>query len=240
MEEKTLILGLVMSFAAFAVKAGGGLAYLFLQQRRMPVRAVAALGFALVYAVVFSAVWLVLINVDLMAHLALLQTFFASGMALHVLLALFLTVWGAILLTGNRRQSGISRGWLALVIPCPVCFSVMVLSCAFVHALYPGDSLVFTGLFLGFILISLGFAAAFAALAGQRRHPDTFLGILMLYIAMYFMLSVMILPHVEDLERIYRISLFTEPHRLSAQEGVVLGICLAALAAGLIKPLKRE
>ena len=246
MELKTLILGLVLSTAAFSLKAGGGLGYLFLQTPGMLRKALVFLAFMAVYAMVFLASAAVLTITDLTHHIDLLQAFFKSGMVLHFILALLLVIWGVKLLLEPPHALQASRGWIPLVAPCPICFSVVLLSCSFVSALYPGSSLVFVSLYAGFILISLCVALVFALVIRHRENAGVFLGSLMLYIAGYFLLSVIIIPQFADLERIYRISISlaeTVPG-LTREKTIVVIICLAALgsgvAAGPAKPFKRE
>ena len=240
MELKTLILGLVLSTAAFSVKAGGGLGYLFLQTPGMLRKALVFLAFMAVYALVFLASVVVLNVTDLTRHIDLLQTLFKSGMMLHFLLALLLMIWGIGLLLEKHRAHRTTRAWMPLMIPCPVCFSVILLSCSFVGVLYPGSLLVYVCLYAGFILISLAAAAGFALGIRNREAAGPFLGTLMLYIAGYFILTVIVVPQFADLERIYRIS-FSEPGPGPGKpEWIVITLSLAALAAGLFKPLKSE
>lgn len=242
MELKTLILGLFMSTAAFAVKSGGGLAYVFLQTPGRMGRIGAASLFLLCYALVYGASALLLAHVDLTAHLDTLQDFFKSGMTLHFLLASLLAVWGTILLKQAPGESRPTRTWLALVVPCPVCFSVVLLSSSFAAALYPGKPLVFVALYAGFALVSLGVAAAGSGLLKDRGSPEHFLGVLMLGIAVYFLLSVVIVPQFADLDKIYRISLAHPAGEGNAgrqMAGYGL-LALAALGIGFYNPFRRD
>ncbi|MCG8616775.1 MAG: DUF2162 domain-containing protein [Desulfobacterales bacterium] len=240
MELKTLVLGIFMSTAAFALKSGGGLAYLFIKSPGGLKRLKLSLLFALGYGLVFGGAALLIHHIDLTAHLDLLQAFFKSGMTIHFVLAGLLLVWGIGLLrkdhgTGEKR----SRTWMALVIPCPVCFSVILLSMGFVTALYPDAPLVGLTLYLGFISVSLIAAFGGAWLArgnGAEGFAEQSLGALMLYLAVYFLLSVIVVPQFSDLDRIYRISLSDVPVSLTADKAWVTGIALTALAIGFFKP----
>ncbi len=235
MEFKTLIIGLFLSTAAFAVKAGGGLAYLFLQTPDKRQKAVASFGFMVVYGLVFLLAALILAKINLTRHLDLLQGFFKSGMTLHFLLALLLAVWGIRLLLKNRQDKQATQAWIPLLIPCPVCFSVILLSCSFVSALYPGSFLVFVYLYAGFILISLTVAAFFTFMIRKQKKALAFLGTLMLYIAGYFMLSVILIPQFADLERIYRISLIEKG--IAMQIFALLKTFIYLIASSLFAPV---
>jgi predicted transporter len=135
MELKTLILGLILSTAAFAIKAGGGLAYLFIKIPGKRRKIVSSFGFMLMYGLVFLLVALILTQINLTCHIDLMQGFFKSGMTLHFILAFLLILWGIKLLLKNEDPSTATRGWIPLVVPCPVCFSVILLSSSFVNIL---------------------------------------------------------------------------------------------------------
>ncbi|MDD9304360.1 MAG: hypothetical protein HUK40_19240 [Desulfobacter sp.] len=205
MELKSLILGLVFSFGAFAIKSGGGLAVLLIAAPTRSGKIFTCLGFSLGYAIVFAGAGFILTQENLAAHLDLFQNMFASGMSLHFLLAFLLLIWGVSLQKSKPKQT--SRAWIPLVVPCPVCFMVILLSCSFVNAVYPDQAFVFLALYSGFILTSLTVAILFAAQIKDQARAHGFLGRLMLYIALYFMLSVIVIPQFADLDKIYRISI---------------------------------
>lgn len=227
-----------MSLAVFAVKNGGGLAYLSQKMPDTRKKTGVALAFIGGYGFVFLSAAFLLANVNLAVHLDSLQTFFKSGMTLHFLLALLMGLWGVKLLTIESAQT--SRGWIPLVMPCPVCFTAILLSCSFVKTLYPDNNGLLFGLYLGFILVSLVSFGSMARLIKTSQSADRFLGTLLLYIAGYFMLSVIVIPQFADMERIFRISRPEPISKIEPAQWLVMGISLAALVAGLIKPLRKE
>ena len=185
MELKTLIFGLFISTAAFALKSGGGLAYLFLRSSGGGRKAMISATFAAGYGAVFAIAALMLMHVDFAAHLERLQTLFKSGMTLHVILAFFLIIWGTILLKQDanveeakdaketQNASRPTKTWMALVIPCPVCFSVILLSCSFVHALYPDEPMVFFALYAAFVLMTLMVAVVMEGVIRKTTTTET-------------------------------------------------------------------
>ena len=225
-----------MSVAVFALKAGGGLSYLLTQKPGLPRKAALSIGFMIMYGLIFLVSGWILSSVDLTRHVDTLQAFFKSGMTLHFILAFLMAAWGLHLLMKSHDNKKASRAWILLVVPCPVCFSVILLSCAFTCALYPGNCLVFWGLYGGFILVSLSVALLFSVfLKKSTSNPaGNFLGTLMLYIAGYFMLSVIIIPQFGDLEQIYRLSMDPDPLTFSQRQLTVFIICLAALVSGFL------
>ncbi len=114
-----------------------------------------------------------------------------------------------------------TSGWIPLVVPCPVCFSVILLSGSFVSALYPDSSLVFYGFYAGFLLISLVVASLFTLVIRDKGSAGAFLGALMLYIAGYFVLSVIVIPQFADLQKIYRIFFSENAFSLSKETLIV-------------------
>lgn len=161
-----------------------------------------------------------------------------SGMTLHFLLALLLAGWGIHLLKSSGDKKQTTRGWIPLVVPCPVCFSVILLSCSFVGALYQDTPFIFLALYAGFILISLGVALCVAGLVRDPAAVRPFLGTLMLFLACYFGLSVILIPQFADLDKIYRIS--QNDVTLSRQIVLLIILCIGAVTFGFINPFKRE
>ncbi|MBU2631551.1 MAG: DUF2162 domain-containing protein [Proteobacteria bacterium] len=206
MELKSLITGLFLSIGVFAVKSGGGLGYVFVQAPGRARQAMAFLAFMTVYAMVFGAAAVLLLNVNLTAHIGLMQDFFKSGMTLHFLVAVLLLIWGVFLMKRPRGQTQSSRGWILLVLPCPVCFTVILLSCSFLNAIYPGRIMVFFALYAGFIIVSLAVAFAITRFVKTLAAAHRFTGMLMVYIAVYFMLSIIVIPQFADLDKIYTIA----------------------------------
>jgi len=240
MEFKSLILGLVFSIGAFAIKSGGGLAYIFLQEPGRLKRILATLLFMAGYGMVFCAAGILLLKVHLIAHIDLLQDFFKSGMSLHFLLAALLMVWGINLLKNSHENQGATRGWIPLVVPCPVCFTVILISSSFLNAVYPGSPLVFLALYTGFITISLTVAVIAARLVRNPDSAERFLGTLMVYIAVYFILSIIVIPQFSDLDKIYRVSVSEAIFNLSREKIFLFTFAIAALITGFFNPLKKE
>ncbi len=240
MELKSLILGVFLSIGVFALKSGGGLAYVFLQMPGRTKRILTSLLFMTGYGIVFGMVALILLNVDLMTHSDKLQAFFKSGMTLHFFLAILLLLWGSILLKKSHGQQQTTRGWILLVIPCPVCFTVILLSCSFIYAVYPGNPLVFFSLYAGYILISLIVATVAARLIQNQEAAEHLLGMLMIYIAVYFIISVIAVPQFADLDKIYRISTSESFFEISQGNIILFILIITAFTAGYFNPFKKE
>ena len=264
MELKSLILGLALSLGAFALKSGAGLGYAMSGYRGRISTGMVLAAFTAGYGALFYLAARILDLADLTALYPKMETIFKSGMAIHMILAGLLALWGIRLLIRRpnkdnlcqdnlyREQPGRpSRAWLALALPCPVCFLVILLNTGLVSALYPDRPHLVWWLFSGFITASLAAALVFYLLGRGRQGINSLLGGVMLYMAAYFVLCITIIPQFGDLETVYRLSrplfcLATEQGAGSSFPGgpstaalPVAGAVLA-LAAGFFNPFKKR
>ena len=239
MELKTLWLGLLVSAGAFAVKTGLGWGHA-LAAGRPGRRLTLSLAVIFSYAALFTLVFLVVSRINLLAHYETLLPLWRQGFLLHWLTAVMLFAWGIFLL--RRPAEGCaaasSRGWLALVIPCPVCLSVILMSAATLNLYFPEEAPAATAaLFLAFM--ALAGLAAFSARAGARdlAGATASLGLAMILVALYFMLSALILPQFTEVGRVYRLSAYAAQGAAVSRplQALTLGITLALLALGFFR-----
>ncbi|GBC62546.1 hypothetical protein DENIS_3518 [Desulfonema ishimotonii] len=226
---KSLILGIIFSIGIFAVKSGVGLQYFLSRTPSARAKTGAWLIFALTYLSVFGASGLILAKLDLMNHLTAIQAWIQSGMTIHLIMAGMLLLWGIRLLRQRDDVQTKSHGWLLLAIPCPVCATAIFLSLGFLTACYPDRPVMTAGLlFLVFLTINL--ATVWVMSAGTRTQdtpPEVVLGGAMLLIAVYFLLSVTVMPQFADADKIYRMSLAsseTPPEQL--RHLAFFGLCI--------------
>lgn len=232
MAYQSLILGVLFSIGVFAVKSGVGIAYVVCAQQKRRSKAGAVMLFALVYLFVFGASVLVLNHIDPLQHMAAIQGFIQSGMTLHLVMACLLMVWGLMLLKRTGRSRATSRGWLMLAVPCPVCVTVIFFSAGFLITCFPDTPLyAVLALYLAFITINL-ITMAVVVLYRQKTDttPESFLGAAMLLAALYFFLSVTVMPQFADIEKVYRLAM----HQGRTQSAKLLHLvpfCILASAA---------
>lgn len=202
MELKSLLLGLTFTVAIFAVKSGAGLSCLLGRENRVGRRLLLCLGFIAGYLPLFALAWLLVLRFDFLAHLQTVMTLVKQGMTIHFLLAALLLLWGVALLRQEQGARAASHGWLLLATPCPVCFSVILASAGLLHGIYPDNSLIIAWLFGGFMAVAL----LSALLLIRPGHLDNHsLGRFMLLAALYFLISVSVVPQFSALERVYRL-----------------------------------
>jgi predicted transporter len=196
-----------------------------------------SLALTLAYAALFGLVGLVTSQINLLAHYEILLPLWQHGYMLHWLTALMLLLWGLVLLRrGPEPHCGsASRGWLALVIPCPVCLSVVLMSAAALNLYFPSSTpIALAGLFLAFM--GIAYLAAFLARAGSRQSEglEASLGLTMLLVALYFILSALLLPQFSEVGRVYRLAAYALDGRAvdSRHQFWTLGAVLVLLALG--------
>ena len=164
MELKTLWLGLLVSTLAFGAKAGLGWGRLRLlaPKGRIGVFAASLPLFSLLYLLVFLAILAIVDRMDLPARYEELAPLWeGGGVTLHWLAAALLLLWGVILL---RRDPSLSpgegppaRSRLCLLIPCPSCLGVILMTLGGLVLYFPEGALPAAGiLYLAFMAAALG------------------------------------------------------------------------------------
>lgn len=223
MELKSLILGLVFTMSVFALKGGVGLHYFLMRERRWRKNLLFLFFYNILYFFVFMLSGLVVKRIDIVRYFEIFQGFLKSGMFIHVLMAIGLVVWGIILLKNKDRSERGSLGWMALVIPCPVCVTVIFVSSAFLLFCFPDAW--FVAVLLGY----LGFTAMVMITvigmtlwgAGSDSSPESILGGAMLTIAGYFFLSVIIMPQFSDIDAVYRLASYQGEKQTANTKGII-------------------
>lgn len=227
-EFKSLFLGILFSVGIFSIKAGVGLYYrlnresaLDLTDRSDKFLGV-SLGFVFLYGILFAGVAVGVSYLDIETEFQQIQSFLKSGMVIHLIIACLMLVWGVLLLKSSRtkscgslclngevmQQQRQSAGWLALVLPCPVCITVIGISEAFILALFPGSA-VWSVVIFYLSFITLSFLTVFLMGRSVRlisRSPEALLGYAMTIISSYFLLSIIIMPQFSGVEEIARLA----------------------------------
>jgi predicted transporter len=132
-----------------------------------------------------------------------------------------------------------SRGWLALVIPCPVCLSVILMSLAGLVLYFPEDALAAAGLLYAAFLGVAGGAGLLMILgrAGGSEPLEHSLGLAMILIASYFALSALVMPQFSSVGRVYRIASYAKEDTFQWGTGafVLLAGMAVLLSAGFFR-----
>ena len=213
MALKTLFLGILFSMGIFAVKSGFGLNYYLGTCSGIPKRLGGAALFTVLYGLIFMLCAVLISTTELMAWFPLFQIIISHAMALHFFLAILMVIWSLSLIKTKKDHNARTRSWMLLALPCPVCMVVIFLSVAFLTAYAPNHvKEAISLLFLGFMALNLSTLGVLSILE-KRTHtkPEHLLGNAMLFIALYFLMSVIIMPQFTGIEEIYSISLHGSP-----------------------------
>ena len=205
-----MIIGLAFTIGIFALKSGVGLYYLLSLKRKVKLKFLFFSIYSVIYLFIFMLSSLILQKMNIIEHFEDIQTFLKSGMFIHMLMACLLLAWGVILLKRQKSEKHITHAWLLMVIPCPVCIMVIFFSTGFLVAFFPDSgNLAVLCDYVGFIIINIAaiFVMSFWK-ALSDSTPEAILGSIMLFIAVYFLLSIVILPQFSDLDKIYRLAAY--------------------------------
>ncbi len=210
MELESLFLGLTFTIGIFALKSGVGLHYLFTRRHSLKGRILLSIGSALAYFFIFFVSYLILKKINMIEYYNTFQGFFRSGMYIHSFMAAGLIIWGIYLLKNDGKQQEMSRAFYLLIIPCPLCASVIFLTTAFLMTYFPHAGLpVVMGAYLFFLTINfLTILCLILSDVKPDSVPEHTLGAAMLLIAVYFILSVIVMPQFGDIDKIYRIAAY--------------------------------
>jgi predicted transporter len=237
---------MVISMAAFSVKTGVGWAYLWLREK--PAKGFLSRAgrisfliplFAILagYGALFAGAYLLVTRVNILERLDVILPMLRGGVTLHWITALAIFVWGVTLLrSGDCHRGG--GGVLALIIPCPVCMSVILMSAGGLALYFPEAAAVsIAGLYAAFAVISL--ASGAIMIAGDRRDPGSAvpaLGMGMMLIAAYFIISALVMPQFADIDRIYRMASYARENGGSDPKAAALTLCaiVGLLGAGFL------
>lgn len=238
MELKTLVLGILISMAWFAVKSGVGIHYFMASEKRMGrfKKLLFALAGVLMYTGLFASGFFIAGHMNTALWYDRAAVILKSGLTIHFVMAVVMGLWGTVLLK-NRKKSK-TRAWLIMVLPCPMCALVILFTMAALSAVFPQTALfaalMISGAFVLIQTIAIGLSAA--AVRKYSIKPDVILGWIMLGIAAYFLISIMVIPQFRGIDRIFTIASAgnTVTHTNYAAEHLMLVIFIScAFAAGI-------
>lgn len=177
-----IAIGVLLSVAVLGVKAGVGCGFASLRKREIGFIAISYLGICISISYLIAAI-----------PLDLTQQILALGVVLHLGIAI------ALIYEGLRTvKSWIAKGcdisrrtfiWLA--IPCPACLAATFLACLLLSRIT-----IFSTLFIGTITGSIFIIAIFsiALLASKLGRSPSRLGNAMIFIGLFYILSILIVP----------------------------------------------
>jgi predicted transporter len=210
MEFKSLFLGLTFTIGIFALKSGVGLHYFLNRKVGLRAKGLFSFTFALVYFLIFILSSHILQRINIINYFEIVQDILKSGMFIHILMAAGLIIWGIVLLKREGRPGRGSLGWVALIVPCPVCVTVIFFSAAFLVSYFPHSGyMAILCAYMGFMAITSITVLSMTLWGGRSGStPESTLGAAMLIIAVYFFLSIIIMPQFGDIDQIYGLAAY--------------------------------
>ena len=244
MEFKSLFLGILFSAGIFGIKAGAGLHYRLSREYRSGVRWGVCSGFAVLYGILFAGIAAGLRHINIQGDFENIRQFFKGGMLVNFMLACLMLVWGVALLKSRNGAVGrASLGWVALIMPCPLCMTVIGISVAFILSVFPNaptvPMLMFYLAFVGLSFLTAAFMAEFEK--WFNRSPEVLLGSAMTIISAYFLLSILIMPQFSGLDEVYRLAAHSGGNTETSERTVwpAIGVSLAVFGAGYLNMRRR-
>ena len=218
------IAGILIALSTFGIKVGLGVAAIC-YNRIIPGRRKFFFlsGIFLLYLLLFFSLYTLTTHFQLLNYLDRFLQILRYGMVIHLLIALGLIFWGvnlllrqAPLLQKERSDCALCspshnqapQEALLLILPCPVCATVILLTISLAHSVFPFALLSTTGLLFGtFFIISLATVAILFPFRRQIGKADSsFLGLVMVIVALYFFLTVLIAPIYQEAQDVYRLA----------------------------------
>lgn len=241
MFEQLWMSGILAAFSAFGIKAGMGLGaqvYSKTVSTRKKALFLAAGFFA--YLLLFLLMYVLVSRLNLLNYLDQLSNLLQYGMLVHLLVAAGLFVWGMKLLLNQSKKhnSSLFRASLLLVMPCPVCATVILLNLTLALSLSTLTpfltTLVLFGLFAGIIAVTLGLLFPYHHRMGSG---NVFLGSSMTLISLYFLMTVIIAPIYPKIKAAFAMAVSNTPvSGIDPKSTLILsGLSLALAGTGFIR-----
>ncbi len=198
MLENLWLTGVLVSFSVFGVKVGLGLGSQLYNNTLSIGRKAALLAISLfVYMLLFACIYFIIGQFNLLNYLEQFMGFVRYGMVLHLVIATGLLAWGVKLLA-NKPCIGTNcsdKAPLLLIMPCPVCATSIFLNLTFARSFSPmtpwATTAIMFGIFTAVILLTVAVIYPFRKKIGA---DNSFLGISMCLISLYFFITIIIAP----------------------------------------------
>lgn len=199
MIEQLWITGVLAAFSIFGIKVGLGLAsQIYSAMLPMKKKAFVLTVAILIYFTLFISIYFIIVNFNLLNYLNEFMKMVRFGMLFHLIIAVGLLVWGGKLLLDDRlciNKNSSYRASFMLIMPCPICATAILLNLTFAYSLSNLSPLLTTlilfVIFAIFIISTVVFIFPFRHKVGSNNN---FLGISMSFVALYFLLTIIIAP----------------------------------------------
>ena len=221
--------GIAFTIFIFAGKAG-------LVAGTTDIRVLKILGLALIYGALAFLMGVALMLFNPLDYFQLFQKFMQYGIFLHLFLSFGLFAWGLYTIKSfvNENIRTKKVGYL-LMFPCPICLSSMLLSTSIFSAITGVSAIKASA------LISVIFMVIIPTSALLFKHLNPIIvGFSMLMLALYFVISILVVPVYSQYKAIFSLTQSTAKWDLSLPPLMgILSISLLFFGIGYLKT-KRE
>lgn len=235
------IAGILVAFSVFGIKVGLGLsAQIYSLTISVGKKAMFMAGTLFTYIVLFAGLFYLITHFSLLNYLDQFMNVLRYGMLIHLSVAIGLLLWGVKLLIQDpaRQRKYPYQAGLLLILPCPVCATVILLNLCLAYSFLtlspPLITLILLGFFSGIIIVTLGLIFPFRHKIGSA---SSFLGLAMTLVSLYFLITVIIAPIYPEIKAAFAMASSNSPvNQMDSYKTSILVLLLFILGGtGFIK-----
>ena len=215
MLKQLWITGILVAFSVFGIKVGLGLgSQIYNRTISLGKKVIFVVGCLFIYLILFFCLYYVITRFNLLNYPDQFVNMLQYGRLLYLAVALGLLLWGGRLLLQNPAEHNhlSLRASLLLIVPCPVCVTVILLNLTLAYSLFTLSPLL-TTLTLFALFSSIIFVTS--AIIFPFRHKigswNSFLGLSMTSIAFYFFFTFLIAPIYPEIRAAFTMAASNSP-----------------------------
>ncbi|MBW1740882.1 MAG: hypothetical protein JRJ42_07075 [Deltaproteobacteria bacterium] len=215
MLKQLWITSILVAFSVFGIKVGLGLgAQIYSRTISVGKKIIFLGGTLFTYLILFFGLFYLITHFSLLNYLDQFMNVLRYGMLLHLCVALGLLLWGVKLLLKDpaRQMKHPHQAGLLLILPCPVCATVILLNLSLACSLFTLSPLLTTlilfAVFSGIIIVTLGLIFPFRYKIGSG---SSFLGLAMALVSLYFFATVIIAPIYPEIKAAFAMASSNSP-----------------------------
>ncbi len=241
MLKQLWISGILVAFSVFGIKVGLGLgSQIYNSTVPLGKKVIFLIGSLFIYLILFFCLYYVITIFNLLNYQDQFVNMLQYGRLLYLAVALGLLLWGGRLLIQNPAEHNhfSLRASLLLIVPCPVCVTVIFLNLTLAYSFFTLSPLLTTltlfALFSGIIFVTSAIIFPFRHRIGSW---NSFLGLSMTSIALYFLFTVIIAPIYPEISAAFTMAASNSPvSQADFFHTAILGVIVFILGcAGFIK-----